>query len=236
MPKQKAADQTEQRRVELMDHVCYSICIGNEFQTLRAVRERNELGMPGRIPDELTEWKYDLITQKALIMQSLHEIGIPVSLLDRTNTEFIRKIYGAADTGECLRISEQMAVRFCRMNSLKEVRRYSMLVQKVIQETDRDLSQPLTLQYFSNMLNVNSSYLSNLFSKEVGMTLTEYVTAQRISYAADQLLTTQQPIKTIAKKSGIPDVQYFSRLFKRRTGQTPSQYRESYEKILPENQ
>jgi len=117
------------------------------------------------------------------------------------------------------------ALRFCDMNSLKEIQRYSLLVQTVLQTVDRDLSQPLTLQDFAKKLNVNSSYLSNLFSKEVGVTLTEYVTAQRISYAADLLLTTQEPIKTVAKKAGIPDVQYFSRLFKKRTGQTPSQYR-----------
>ncbi|MCD7819787.1 MAG: helix-turn-helix domain-containing protein [Lachnospiraceae bacterium] len=224
--------EADLKRYELIDRICYSVCIGNEFQTLRAVRERNELGMPGRLADELTEWKYDLISQKALIIQSLREIGIPVSMLNDVNAEFTVRIEEAPDVAQCRRIAEKMAVRFCRMNSLKEIRGYSMLIQKVIQTVDRDLSQPLTLQYFSRMLNVNSSYLSGLFSKEVGTTLTEYVTAQRISYAADLLLTTQDPIKTVAKKAGIPDVQYFSRLFKKRTGQTPSQYRSRNDKKL----
>ncbi|MCD8022202.1 MAG: helix-turn-helix domain-containing protein [Lachnospiraceae bacterium] len=220
-----ASEKIRRKRYEQMDRICYSVCIGNEFQTLRAVRERNKLGIPGRLPEPLTEWKYDLIWQEALIAQSLREIGVPEASLDEVCTEFTGRIYRATGLLECRRISEEMAVRFCRMNSLKEIQRYSALVQTILQTIDKDLSQPLTLQHFSQTLNVNSSYLSALFSREVGMPLTEYVTAQRISYAADLLLTTQNPIKTIAKLVGIPDVQYFSRLFKKRTGQTPSQYR-----------
>ncbi|MCD8076569.1 MAG: AraC family transcriptional regulator [Lachnospiraceae bacterium] len=218
-------EKTIRRRYELVDRICYSVCIGNEFQTVRAVRAWVKLGVQGELPDELTEWKFDLIRQKALIIQSLRDIGVPELSLEDVSAEYTSRIYQAMDVRECRRILEEMAVRFCHMNSLKEIQRYSLLVQTVLQTVDRDLSQPLTLQDFAKKLNVNSSYLSNLFSKEVGVTLTEYVTAQRISYAADLLLTTQEPIKTVAKKAGIPDVQYFSRLFKKKTGQTPSQYR-----------
>ncbi|MCD8104569.1 MAG: AraC family transcriptional regulator [Lachnospiraceae bacterium] len=214
------------RRYELVDRICYSVCIGNEFQTLRAVREWKELGIPGRLQDELTEWKYDLIWLGAMILQSLRGIGVPDFWLESARAEYTQKIAGADSVSDCHHLAEEIATSFCRMNSLKETRRYSMLVQTVLQTIEEDLSQPLTLGYFAKMLNVNGSYLSNLFSSEVGMTLTEYVTAQRISYAAALLLTTQNPIKTVAKKAGIPDVQYFSRLFKKRTGQTPSQYRE----------
>ncbi|MCD7744209.1 MAG: helix-turn-helix transcriptional regulator [Lachnospiraceae bacterium] len=213
------------KRYELQDRICYSVCVGNEYQTKKAVREWMDLGVQGRITDRLTEWKYHLIQMMALMIQSLREIGVPELSLEETRAEFTAKIFEGADTDSCQGLFEELSVRLCRMNSLKEIRSYSMLVQTMLRTIDQDLSQPLTLTYFARMLNVNSSYLSHLFSKEVGMPLTEYVTAQRISYAADLLLTTAQPIKTIAKKAGISDVQYFSRLFKRRTGQTPSQYR-----------
>ncbi len=222
-------EEKRQQRFELMDRICFSVCEGNEFQALRAVRQRNELGIPDTFRDELTEWKYDLILQESLIMQSLRNVGVPDLPLDDVYAEFSRRIYFACDLPECRMISEEMVIRFCQMNALKEIQNYSLLVQKVLQAVDRDLSQPLTLQYFSHTLNVNSSYLSSLFSREMGTTLTEYVTERRISYAADLLLTTQHPIKTVAKKAGIPDVQYFSRLFKKRMGQTPSQYRRGAE-------
>ncbi len=218
-------EQRQMQRYELMDKICYNVCDGNEFQTLQSVRERNALGMPGTIRDELTEWKYDLIWQMAQITQSLRDRDVPALSLNEIQKDFFRLIYQAGDQQECRQISEEMALRFCRMNALKNVRNYSVMVQRVLQLVDRDLSQPLSLQYLAGALNVNSSYLSSLFSREMGETLTEYVTDKRISYAANQLLKTQYPIKTVAKRAGIPDVQYFSRIFKRKMGVTPSRYR-----------
>ncbi len=225
-------EQQQVLRYELLDRICYNACEGNEFQTLRAVRERNALGMPGVLKDELEEWKYDLIRQMALLAQSLRKIGVSELTLDEVQAEFSGRIYLALDQSDCRLISEEMAIRFCRLNSMKKLQSYSSLVQKVLQEVDRDLNQPLTLQHFADRLNVNSSYLSSLFSREMGVTLTEYVAEKRISFAADLLRTTQYPVKTIAKKTGFQDVQYFSRVFKKKMNVTPSQYR-SYHAKLP---
>lgn len=214
------------KRYELTDRILQGIREGNEYQTLQAVQARNHMKMPGRLNDELTEWKYDVIQLKSLIIQELRHLGVTNLLLEGIHTEFTRKVYGASSVEECKQISEEMAVRFCRMNYLKSTHDYSALVQKIILAVDMDLSQGLTLQYFSETLNVNRSYLSNLFRQEVGMTITDYVTERRIQSAADLLLTTQYPIKTVAKQVGIMDVHYFSRLFKKKMGKPPSQYRE----------
>ncbi len=214
------------KRQELMDRVCFSVREGNDFQALRAIRERNELGIPGLIDDPLSEWKYELTEMRVLLSVTLRSAGIPATLILNLEGEFTRRIHMALDVTECIHLTEEMVLRFCRESSRKEHSVRSSLVQSVLQIVDRDLSAPLTLQYLAGELNVNSSYLSSLFRREVGVTLTEYVTERRISYAADLLRTTQSPIKIIAKKAGIQDVQYFSRLFKKRIGVTPSRYRE----------
>ncbi len=219
------------KRMELMDAICFSVSQGNEFQTLRSIREWNELGIPGMIQDPLSEWKYELFSLMALLERTLRSAGIPLSVQGKLDSEYTARIHRAMDVGECQRLSEEMALDFCQEFSGKESPFYSTLVQSVLQIVDRDLAAPLTLRYLAKELNVNSSYLSSLFSREIGITLTEYVTRRRISYAANLLLTTQNPIKIVAKKAGIQDVQYFSRLFKRRMGVTPSQYRERSEKL-----
>lgn len=224
-PAQQYAD-TVTKRYELVDRILQGIREGNEYQTLRAVRQRNGMPMPGRLEDELTERKYDAIQLKAIMAQELRRLGVMDILIDDMHTEFTRRVYAAADEEECRQIMEEMAVRICGMNHLRSIQDYSLLVQKIILTVDMDLSQMLTLQYFSESLNVNRSYLSNLFRREVGMTITDYVTERRIRSAADLLLTTQEPIKMVAKQVGIMDVHYFSRLFKKKMGKPPSKYRE----------
>ena len=76
-------------------------------------------------------------------------------------------------------------------------------------------------------LGVNASYLSTLFKKETGKTLTEYVNGKRIEYAIFLLNSTQLQIQAIAQYCGISDVNYFTRLFKTAVGKTPKEYRDS---------
>ncbi|MBO5899054.1 MAG: helix-turn-helix transcriptional regulator, partial [Clostridia bacterium] len=63
--------------------------------------------------------------------------------------------------------------------------------------------------------------------RETGKTLSEYTREKRIQHAAHLLATTQLQIQTVALHCGMMDVQYFSKVFKRELGLTPSEYRQS---------
>ena len=205
------------KRRELTERILQGIREGNEYQTLRAVQEKNRMDVPGRLNDELTEWKYELIQMMALIIIELCQTGTIDLILDALHTEYTRLIYKAGSIEECKLLSEKMAERFCSINQVETIREYSGLVQKIILAVD--------MEYFSDALSVNPSYLSNLFKKETGVTITDYVTDHRMRAAANLLRKTQLPVKTVSKQVGIMDVHYFCRLFKKRTGRTPSQYR-----------
>lgn len=75
-------------------------------------------------------------------------------------------------------------------------------------------------------LNMNPSYVSQLFKKETGITFVHYVTQLRVEEAVNLLTTTKRPVIDIALESGFNDYFYFLKTFKRFTGKTPSQYRE----------
>ncbi|MDO4297424.1 MAG: helix-turn-helix transcriptional regulator [Lachnospiraceae bacterium] len=214
-------------RYQQVDRLLQSVREGNEYQACLVMRERRALGVAGRLKDNLTEYKFDLVLLSGLMGQALRESGVEDLHLDRVYTEGISRIEQAQSMEECGVIAEEVARKYCELNRLKSFGNYSPLVKRIILAVDMDLSQPLTLNYFAERLNVNGSYLSNLFKKETGIPVTEYVTSRRIRHAANLLLTSQMPIKTVAKQVGITDVQYFSRIFKKRIGQTPRQYRES---------
>lgn len=102
---------------------------------------------------------------------------------------------------------------------------YSLLIRKILVRIDSDLTADLSLKAQADFLEVNSSYLSTLFKKETGTTLTEYVNRKRIEHGIFLLNTTHMQIQTIAQCCGIPDVNYFTKTFKKIVGRTPKEYR-----------
>jgi len=79
---------------------------------------------------------------------------------------------------------------------------------------------------------VNPSHFTRVFKLLTGMTLTEYVTAKRISHAKELLLSSDAPIHAIASECGFESLPHFHRTFKKLTGTTPAGYKRS---SLPPN-
>lgn len=214
------------KKYELLDDVLQSVREGNEYRALTAMKERNGLQTADILKNELLQWQYECVQIKGLLEYTVRRMGVRELFLNSVNTEFMHKISNSTSIKECMQINLAMVHRYCSLVAFKENKKYSFMVQRIIFFTDIDLKQSLTLQYFAELLNVNKCYLSDLFKKETGMTITEYVTKRRIERAADLLIMTQQPVQMIGEQVGIQDVHYFSRLFKKNTGVTPRQYRD----------
>jgi AraC-like DNA-binding protein len=72
---------------------------------------------------------------------------------------------------------------------------------------------------------VSSVHLRRVFKQVCGLAPNQFIMKSRLDAAAHLLRTTSQPIKMVAARSGIADVYYFSRLFKRQYGFSPAAYR-----------
>ena len=64
-----------------------------------------------------------------------------------------------------------------------------------------------------------------MFKQETGQTLTDYISCRRMERAARLLLTTNARVAVVAEEVGILDVNYFTKMFKSATGQTPTAFR-----------
>ena len=85
----------------------------------------------------------------------------------------------------------------------------------------------ITLGDISAMFNINPSYISQLFKKETGQNLIEYITRVRMEHACMLLKTSNLTVNNIAEQSGYEDNVYFRKVFRKVIGKTPVEYRNS---------
>lgn len=90
-----------------------------------------------------------------------------------------------------------------------------------------NLSSDLSTSKIARELYLSSNYLSKLFRKETGKSVTEYINERRIQMAEQLLKSGTGPIQDIATHVGFYDVSYFCRQFKKITGISAQQYRKA---------
>lgn len=90
---------------------------------------------------------------------------------------------------------------------------------------DNHFKENFSLDCLADMFHINKYQLNKHFSKYIGIPPIEYVITKKLSHAKDLLRYTDKSIKTISLEIGIDNYAYFSRLFKNKTGMTPSFYK-----------
>ena len=76
----------------------------------------------------------------------------------------------------------------------------------------------------ANAVELNPAYLSKLFKKETGKTLTEHIAETKIGTAKELLTNHMYSLREVSELLGFSDYAYFSKCFKRQTGMTPAQF------------
>lgn len=98
-------------------------------------------------------------------------------------------------------------------------------IARVTEYIDAHYRERVSLKTLTKVGGYSTTYLSELFSSQLGMTSSEYLTRVRLAHAVRQLGETDRKIAQIATDNGFPDVKALGVAFKRAFKRTPSQYR-----------
>ncbi|HEC61877.1 MAG TPA: response regulator [bacterium] len=135
--------------------------------------------------------------------------------------------------GEILNLSSAEDVRYFLTHNLMEIATLiramntgpSIAIRKAISFIVENYADSITLQNVAHYVCLSPNYLSQLFKQETGKSLLEYVTHCRVDEAKKLLVQSNLTISEIAFKLGYDMPSYFSEVFKKNEGLTPSQYR-----------
>ena len=110
------------------------------------------------------------------------------------------------------------------------LKRPKSMIDQVKQYMDEHFQENISREDLSRQVFLNPDYLSRLFKKETGVSISGYLMQKRIGLAKELLAGTRMPISVIAAQVGYDNFAYFTKVFKEKTGMSPNKFRKNWQR------
>lgn len=218
--------QILEKRYAEENRLIQAVTLGQTHKAEMIMSNSSSRVLEQRASNPIQNLKNYMIILNTLLRKAAETGGVHPLHIDSLSSRFAFKIEQLTSENDFLALQKEMAHKYCLLVKNHSMKGHSLLIRKVLTRIDSDLTADLSLKTQAELLNVNSSYLSTLFKKETGYTLTEYVNRKRMEHAIFLLNSTNMQVQMIAQYCGIPDVNYFTKTFKKLVGKTPKEYRD----------
>lgn len=212
------------------DDMLQAVAQGNYEQAVEAHYKFIQYKLMPRSSDAIRNRKNLLFTFNTLLRKAVQAAGVHPLHIDHLSHQLAVQIESASTDAQLTAIDTSMLRKYCMLVRNYSRISYSALIRTCLDYIDFHYMEELSLDYLARMCSVSSSYLSSLFKKETGTTITDCINSTRIRQSLLLLNSTRLSIQEIAEQCGFSDSNYFTRTFKRFQGKSPKSYRESIRK------
>ena len=172
---------------------------------------------------------YVILNVRFSVLSFLNRMGYCASALEESDTEDALE-QGGASMEAAMAYAEkilQKAIEIRDENSGNKNR--DILENSIEYIKNHYMDENMSLNAVAQVANISANHFSALFSQNIGQTFIEYLTGIRMEHAKELLRCTGKRASEIALEVGYKDSHYFSYLFKKTQGMTPSDYRKTKE-------
>lgn len=138
--------------------------------------------------------------------------------------EYVRKMERAETLDQLLELYQDLRYQLYENPQGQKINK---TVSAIINYISKNYGRNMPLEEIADAVGLSANYICSLFKKEMGVNLFSYLMEYRINRAKELLLSTNLKSYEIAEKTGFSDESYFSRSFKRVTGQSPIEFKRS---------
>lgn len=172
---------------------------------------------------------YVTLNVRFSVMSFLKEIGCDTRTMEQEDTEEV-----LAESGKSLEnaiaYAEKIIAQAIALRDQNSGNKNRSILKTAVDFIDNHyMEEDMSLNKAANAANVSANHFSALFSQNMGQTFIEYLTNLRMNKAKEYLRCTGMRSSEIAGEIGYKDAHYFSYLFKKTQGMTPSDYRKARE-------
>ncbi|CUH97051.1 hypothetical protein P22_3177 [Propionispora sp. 2/2-37] len=199
---------------------------GNKEKLLEQLNKPvdGERGIHAKNP--LRNEKNLFISYVSVVSHAAIEGGLDWELAFSLSDIYIQQVEELQEIKEIYALHYRMMCDYTDRVHALQTNNYSKSIIKTISYINKHLYEKLTIPEIAESLNMNASYLSQLFKKQVGIPISEYIQFERIAEAKKLLHDDSQTILNICVLLGFSDQSYFTKIFKQHVGITPKEYRQ----------
>ncbi len=209
----------------------HGIRTGNEDKVFKILEEiRLEVEQKRNEPDQVKLFYWNLI-------YSINHMRVSIKLLEKEQksqadklTSLYHLIEKSTNVNELQELLEQVAKTIVGRINQYNMKNINVILQNAIEYINENYRLPITLNELAEHTYVSTYYLSRMFSKELGKTFIDYLNEVRIEQAKQLLVDDGFKTYEVAERVGISDAHYFSKLFKKYTALTPTEFKLQEEK------
>ena len=209
---------------QLLDYVKQ----GNLMRALDTLTTINNLPRATLASDSLRSTKNSLICSCTLFTRAIIEIGVNPDDVYGLSDACIQKIETITEIEQLVEFEYSMLTAFVNLGKEKVVTtRYSDEIEKVVHYVYQNIFKQITLEEVSQSVYLSPNYLSSKFKKEVGLSFSDFVNQTKVNESKYLLLHSNTSLSDIALIFNYCNQSYYTRLFKKFTGVTPLEYKNS---------
>lgn len=191
------------------------------------VRERNYI-VPGTLArgDAIRQFKNEIITAITLCSRAAIEGGMSREMSLTLSDRYIQAVEAAKTMPEVAALHLRMREDYIRrVHDLKRSSGLSPAVVSCMDYIELHITSRLTVVDVAGSTGYSGYYISRLFQKETGQSLSDYIQKKKIEHAAFLLKNSRMSVRDIAAELHYSSPSHFCTLFRRERGVTPTQYR-----------
>ncbi len=218
-----------EKNYEFEEKLLYAVEKGLTEEALKLIN-KNHLILDTYIyvPNNLFRSAKDLLLiANALYCRTVIKGGVHPVYADSLAKKYIILIEKAYSNADLAPLNRKMLISYCDSVKKLAIKGYSPIITKAIEYIRLNLIEPLSLQDIAEYLHINASYLSTYFKKETGLTITAFIQQERVEKSKYLMVQGEKSIIQIAQSVGYNDSNYFTRIFKKTTTMTPTEYMKS---------
>lgn len=172
---------------------------------------------------------YVILNVRFSVLSFLKELGCDTKTLEPEDTEEILAESGR-NMESTIAYAEKLVSQAIQLRDRNSGNKNRSILKTAVDFIDQHyMEEDMSLNKAANAANVSANHFSALFSQNMGQTFIEYLTSLRMDKAKEYLRCTGMRSSEIAGEVGYKDAHYFSYLFKKTQGMTPSDYRKARE-------